>query len=118
MATIDPTTNSIIATVGLEIRTDTMGQLVSDASRGYVWITDESSGIDVVQNLNLAVSDPASQLYVTAVGGTSFGQKFRHPRAATRRVGVERPALFRGKGGRGRHLRYVSRCRRTNNRWG
>ena len=53
-----------------------MGQLVSDGTLGYVWVTDETSnGSDVVQNLNLAVSDPASQPYVTAVGGTSFGAR-------------------------------------------
>ena len=50
-----------------------MGQLVSDGTLGYVWITDETSNSDVIQNLNLAVSDPASQPYVTAVGGTSLG---------------------------------------------
>ena len=46
-----------------------MGQLVSDGTRDYVWVTDETNGDDVIQNLNLAVSDPASQPYVTAVGG-------------------------------------------------
>ena len=50
-----------------------MGQLVSDGTLDYVWVTDETSGGDVIQNLNLAVSDPASQPYVTAVGGTSLG---------------------------------------------
>ena len=73
MATIDTTTNAITSTVNLETETDTMGQLVSDGTLGYVWVTDESSDSDVIQNLNLAVSDPASQPYVTAVGGTSFG---------------------------------------------
>ena len=47
-----------------------MGQLVSDGTLGYAWVTDTNGG-DVVQNLNLGVSDPASQPYVTAVGGTS-----------------------------------------------
>ncbi len=50
-----------------------MGQLVSDGSRDYVWVTDETNGGDVIQNLNLAVSDPASQPDVTSVGGTSLG---------------------------------------------
>ena len=50
-----------------------MGQLVSDGTRDYVWVTDATNGGDVIQNLNLAVSDPASQPYVTAVGGTSLG---------------------------------------------
>ena len=31
------------------------------------------TGADAIQNLNLAVSDPASQPYVTSVGGTSLG---------------------------------------------
>ena len=48
-----------------------MGQLVSDGTRDYVWVIDETNEGDVIQNLNLAVSDPASQPYVTAVGGTS-----------------------------------------------
>ena len=50
-----------------------MGQLVSDGTRDYVWVTDETNGGDVIQNLNLAVSDPASQPDVTSVGGTSLG---------------------------------------------
>ncbi len=71
MATINTSTESISSTVNLETGSDAMGQLVSDGSLGYVWVTDETNGGDVVQNLNLAVSDPASQPYVTAVGGTS-----------------------------------------------
>ena len=73
MATVDPTTNAITATVNLESGTDSLGQLVSDGTLGYVWVTDGSSNSDVIQNLNLAVSDPASQPYVTSVGGTSLG---------------------------------------------
>ena len=73
LATINTTTNAISATVALETGTDSMGQLVSDGTLGYVWVTDKSNKTDVVQNLNLAVSDPASQPYVTAVGGTSLG---------------------------------------------
>ena len=73
MATINTSTQSITSTVNLETGTDSMGQLVSDGTRDYVWVTDETNGGDVIQNLNLAVSDPASQPYVTAVGGTSFG---------------------------------------------
>jgi len=73
MATIDTATEAITSTVNLETGPDSMGQLVSDGTLGYVWVTDESSGGDVIQNLNLAVSDPASQPYVTAVGGTSLG---------------------------------------------
>ena len=72
MATINPSTNSITSTVGLENPVgDAMGQLVSDGTLGYTWVTDETSTGDIVQNLNLAVSDPAGQPYVTAVGGTS-----------------------------------------------
>ena len=73
MATIDTATQAITSTVNLETGTDSMGQLVSDGTLGYVWVTDETNGGDVIQNLNLAVSDPASQPYVTAVGGTSLG---------------------------------------------
>jgi hypothetical protein len=73
MATIDTTTNAISSTVNLETGTDTMGQLVSDGTLGYVWVTDETNNTDVIQNLSAAVTDPASQPYVTAVGGTSFG---------------------------------------------
>ena len=71
MATINPSTQAITATVGLQNGTDLMGQLVSDGSRDYVWALDETNGSDIIQNLNLGVSDPASQPYVTAVGGTS-----------------------------------------------
>ena len=73
MATINPSTESITATVSLQIGTDNMGQLVSDGTLDYVWVTDETNGTDALQNLNLAVSDPASQPYVTSVGGTSLG---------------------------------------------
>ena len=73
MATINTSTESITSTVSLETGTDAMGQLVSDSTRDEVWVLDETSGGDVIQNLNLAVSDPASQPYVTSVGGTSLG---------------------------------------------
>ena len=73
MATINTSSQSITSTVNLETGTDSMGQLVSDGTLDYVWVTDETNGGDVIQNLNPAVSDPASQPYVTAVGGTSFG---------------------------------------------
>ena len=73
MATIDTATQAITSTVSLQTGTDSMGQLVSDGSLGYVWVTDATHGGDVIQNLNPAVSDPASQPYVTAVGGTSLG---------------------------------------------
>ena len=68
MATVNTSTNTISSTVSLETGTDAMGQLVSDGARGYVWVTDETNGGDVIQNLNLAVSDPASQPDVTSVG--------------------------------------------------
>ncbi len=77
MATINTSTNTISSTVSLETGTDAMGQLVSDGARGYVWVTDETNGGDVIQNLNLAVSDPASQPDVTSVGGTSLGHGAR-----------------------------------------
>ncbi len=72
LATVDPTTQAIVSTVNLETGADTMGALASDGTRDYVWVTDLTGDDDVVQNLNLAVSDPASQPYVTAVGGTSL----------------------------------------------
>jgi subtilase family serine protease len=74
MATINTSTNTIAATANLQTGTDTMGQLVSDgaSSRDYVWVTDETNGGDVLENLSLAVTDPAAQPYVTAVGGTSL----------------------------------------------
>ncbi len=77
MATIDTSTESITSTVSLETGTDSMGQLVGDGTLGYVWVTDETNGGDVIQNLNLAVSDPASQPDVTSVGGTSLGHGTR-----------------------------------------
>ena len=77
MATVNTSTNTISSTVSLETGTDAMGQLVSDGTRGYVWVTDETNGGDVIQNLNLAVSDPASQPDVTSVGGTSLGHGAR-----------------------------------------
>jgi len=75
MATVNTSTQTVSATVNLEIGTDSMGQVVSDPTLGYAWVTDQTGDADVVQNLNLAVSDPASQPNVTAVGGTSFGHQ-------------------------------------------
>ena len=74
MATIDTSSQAISSTVSLENGSDNTGQLVSDGTLGYAWVTDETSPTtgDIVQNLNLAVSDPAGQPYVTAVGGTSL----------------------------------------------
>jgi hypothetical protein len=77
MATINTSTNTISSTVALETGTDSVGQLVSDGTRDYVWVTDKTNGGDVIQNLNLAVSDPASQPDVTSVGGTSLGHGTR-----------------------------------------
>ena len=94
MATIDTSTQSITSTVNLETGTDSMGQLVSDGTLDYVWVTDETNGGDVIQNLNLAVSDPASQPYVTAVGGTSFGHGTPTLGPPPTETGVERPALL------------------------
>jgi hypothetical protein len=71
MATINPSTNTITATVNLLTGSDTMGQLASDSTLGYVWVTDETGGGDILQNLSLAVTDPAAQPDVTSVGGTS-----------------------------------------------
>ncbi len=72
LATVDPSTNSIAATVSLESGSNTVGSLVADNVRNYAWIIDASAPLDIVQNLNLAVTDPASQPGVTAVGGTSI----------------------------------------------
>ena len=44
MATIDPTTQAITATVGLQDGTDSMGELVGDSTRDYVWALDETKG--------------------------------------------------------------------------
>ena len=71
LATIDPVLDSIKSTVYLESGSDTVGSLVSDSSRDYAWIIDTTQDRDIVQNLNLAVTDPASQPGVTSVGGTS-----------------------------------------------
>jgi DNA-binding beta-propeller fold protein YncE len=71
LATIDPGSETITATVYLESGTDTVGALVSDGVRGYAWVIDSSLDVDMVQNLNLAVDDPANQPGVTSVGGTS-----------------------------------------------
>ncbi len=74
LATINPVSDSIKATVYLESASDTVGSLVSDSSRDYAWVIDTTQDRDIVQNLNLAVTDPASQPGVTSVGGTSvFG---------------------------------------------
>ncbi len=106
MATINPSTQAITSTVSLETGTDAMGQLVGDGSLDYVWVTDATSGKDVIQNLNLAVTDPASQPYVTAVGGTSLGRSARRSRPGTMRSTTPRAQAMAAS-------RRPSPCRRT-----
>ena len=106
LATIDPGTQTITSTVNLETANDTMGQLVSDSALDYVWVTDETNGGDVIQNLNLAVSDPASQPYVTSVGGTSLGHGspstgLANPGPWTEQVWNDGPYYSEGAGGGG-----------------
>ena len=74
LATIDPQLESITGSVYLESGSDTVDSLVADPFRNYAWIIDSSAGVgmDIVQDLNLAVTDPASQPGVTSVGGTSI----------------------------------------------
>ena len=67
-----------------------------------------------MQNLNLAVSDPASQPYVTAVGGTSFGHR-------TATLGPPHgagwnDALYYSEGAGGGGISRRSPCRRTSRR--
>ena len=81
-----------------------MGQLVSDGSRDYVWVTDKTNRGDVIQNLNLAVSDPAGQPDVTAVGGTSLGHGTQTLGPPPTETGLERRALLLGGGRRRRDL--------------
>jgi hypothetical protein len=102
MATVNTSTRSISATVSLQNGWDPMGQLVSDGTRDDVWALDESSGSDegdLVQNLNLGVSDPASQPYVTAVGGTSVTSV--GPPAPTETVWNDQLNYSEGAGGGG-----------------
>ena len=72
LATINPATGSIVDSVNLESGSDTVSSLVADNLRNYVWVLDDNAKVDIVQNLNLAVTDPASQPGVTSVGGTSY----------------------------------------------
>ena len=101
LATIDPGTQTITSTVNLETNGDSMGQLVSDSTLDYVWVTDETNGGDVIQNLNLAVSDPASQAYVTSVGGTSLGHAAPNLPPWTEQAWNDGPYYAEGAGGGG-----------------
>ena len=84
------------STVSLETGTDAMGQLVSDDQPDYVWVTDETNGGDVVQNLNLAVSDPASQPVRHRRRRHLARTRDPDSRAAADRAGLERRALLLG----------------------
>ena len=78
--------------------TDAMGALAGDSARDYVWVSDETAKADdVVQNLNLAVSDPASQPYVTSVGGTSVTALGRRPPRAPGTTGSTTRGRRRGR---------------------
>ena len=107
-----PATQTITSTVNLETGPDSMGQLVSDSTLGFVWVTDETNGGDVIQNLNLTVADPASQPYVTSVGGTSLGHGSPNLPPWTERPGTTGPTTRRGLVGVA--CRRRSPCRRTN----
>ena len=113
LATINPTTQTIVSTVNLETLTDTMGGLAVDGTRDYVWVTDATAADDVVQNLNLGVTDPASQPYVTAVGGTTRERRWdrhrRRRRGTTSCTTPRAPAAAASP----KHLA----CRPTNSPW-
>ena len=69
---ISTSTGGLLGAVNLPTGSDTMGPIAFDPTLNYVWITDESSNVDLVEDLNLGVNDPASQPDVTGVGGTSL----------------------------------------------
>jgi subtilase family serine protease len=72
MATIVPGSQTVSGTVGFNTGSNFLGQLVSDPNLDLVWVTDEQNDTDAVEDLNLAVNDPASQPFVTGVGGTTL----------------------------------------------
>ena len=103
MATIAPATQTITTTVDLETGTDTMGQLVSDGTLGYVWVTDETNGGDVTQNLNLARRGPG-QPALRHVGRRDLARTQGAEPFSVDRGGLERRALLLGGGWWGWHL--------------
>ncbi|MGC2175513.1 MAG: InlB B-repeat-containing protein, partial [Acidimicrobiales bacterium] len=70
MITVNPSTQTVTGTVGMNSAGDYIGQIVSDPDLNLVWSVDENENWDALQDLNLAVNDPASQPLVTGVGGT------------------------------------------------
>ena len=68
-----------------------MGQLVSDGTLGYAWVTDETSPTtgDIVQNLNLAVSDPPA-----SPTSRPSGARLSRRDADAEREGLERRANY------------------------
>ena len=104
LATINPTTQTMISTVNLETATtDTMGALAVDGTRNYVWVTDATANDDVVQNLNLGVSDPRA----SRMSQQSAARPSAPPRAGADGNDVERPAALRRRRGRWRHFATV-----------
>jgi DNA-binding beta-propeller fold protein YncE len=72
MATIVPASQTVSGAVGFNTKSDSLGQVVSDPNLDLVWVIDENNDTDAVEDLNLAVNDPASQPDVTGVGGTTL----------------------------------------------
>ena len=75
---------------------------MSDASRDYVWVTDEPARGDVIQNLNLAVSDPAANR-TSPRSGDLTRPRDTDARPSADGAGLD-DALYYWRGGRRRHL--------------
>jgi hypothetical protein len=69
---ISTSTGDVLGAVSLPTGADSMGQIAFDPTLNYLWITDETSNVDLVEDLSLGVNDPSSQPDVTGVGGTSL----------------------------------------------
>ena len=71
LLSINASTGALLGSVSVTAN-DTMGQITYDPNLNYLWMTDLTSNVDLVEDLNLGVNDPASQPDVTGVGGTSL----------------------------------------------
>jgi len=72
ISSISTSTGNLLGAYYLQTGSDTMGQIAVDPTLDYVWLSDESANVDLVEDMNLGVNDPASQPDVTGVGGTSL----------------------------------------------
>ena len=86
LATIDPTSNTVLGTVNWNTGADSLGQLVSDPLLDLVWAIDPNNDSDAVEDFSLGVDEPR----VPARGHGRRRNDAQRAWASADRIGLER----------------------------